>query len=209
MKNSVLLFSILLLPFISSEQFTRDSDAESGLLNFRGVRHSIIHLTWDDEQDNGFTHYIVERSLDGFQFAPVGTVTANTTPGRHSYVFSDTSSANYKSQRLYYQLQLLDQGGNTSYTKVLKFDKEKASLFIKVTPNPAEHDITISTDLPGPGPVTIIISDMKGSIVQQRKMDLATGTMAVTMEISKYSTGVYRASVQHGDIILQQLFIKK
>ena len=108
------------------------------LLDFQAKRKDAnsILLQWETAQEQGFSHYEMERSSDGGQWKMLGTVAAK---GAGNYDFEDRPEAALQAQTLYYRLRLVDLDGAIRYSDIKAVQPEARSLHLY--PNPSTGKI--------------------------------------------------------------------
>src|SRR5207248_469182 len=92
-------------------------------------------LAWRMTNENNVLNYIVEKSIDGYNFVSAGSLNGLNT-GSQNYSFTDANNAN--NPALYYRLKIISKTGSISYSNIvlLKFGAVKNQL--TVYPNPAK-----------------------------------------------------------------------
>jgi hypothetical protein len=119
------------------------------LLTFSGNakdKTNIVHWTTASEQNAD--RYAVERSDDGIDFKPIGSVTAkgnsNTTT---NYDFTDKYPSNQLTNQPinYYRLKMIDKDGSFEYSNVISL-RQKVSAFEvqSIYPNPTASNVNVS-----------------------------------------------------------------
>lgn len=106
------------------------------------LEQDYVALDWVtfDEKDND--HFIVERSIDAFNFEKIGQIEDR---GRSSeinwYHYEDTD---YPESVVYYRLQMVDIQGKSSYSNIVSVNGEKEIWTeVNVFPNPTSDFISI------------------------------------------------------------------
>lgn len=91
------------------------------LTNFYGVnQNSTNNLLWEVEsEDEYFYAYVLERSINGFDFQPVFTQYPSLNFVNEKYSFLDRLFDNGVN---YYRLKLLDMDGTISFSKIISID---------------------------------------------------------------------------------------
>jgi len=120
------------------------------LLYFTGeAQEEDVLLSWETASEINNSHFEVERSTNGIEFAQIGTVEGSgTTIEQQYYEFLDESPVIGKN---YYRLKQMDFDGNFEYTNivVVEFDKEGSlitSTQISLFPNPTINIINLKTE---------------------------------------------------------------
>jgi hypothetical protein len=110
-------------------------------IDFAGkLTGSSIILTWktaDEENNKGFT---IQRSGNGNLFDSIGYKAAGT-----QYSFTDLNPLPAQN---YYRLMQTDIDGKTSYSRVIRIDREMTNR-LRLYPNPARGKIVVSGIMPG------------------------------------------------------------
>jgi hypothetical protein len=112
------------------------------LLSFGAVREaSAAKITWTTENEENYTRFAVERSIDGSSsFFDLDTLTADALG---NYAFEDKSTINGLD---FYRLKVTDLNGVVSYSNVLTLTFGSAALAnsnISIYPNPSNGIINL------------------------------------------------------------------
>jgi Secretion system C-terminal sorting domain len=153
-----------------------------------------ISNIWTTDSEVNTLHFNVQRSIDGKNFATIGTVAAK---GFGEYSFID-ALGNFVQlpNKLYYRLEIVDIDGKTSFssTKIVGLNPKTVSIY----PNPASNFVNIDCF----EAKQIIIVDCLGKTVKQ------VNTQQVnTQQLAK---GVYivKAILNTGEIIAKKLIVQ-
>ncbi len=166
------------------------------LLQFTGtLNNGSSRLKWITEQESGFSHFAIQRSFDGLQFTTIGEVNASGGTGRTEYNFTDAGLAQRTETKVYYRLQLNDRDGRFSFSKVIMFDLGQKAGSLRLFPNPAVNSVTVSINQQKPGSATLLITDIKGSIVKKYTQSLSSGNTSLSIDCSILPAGTYLLTV--------------
>ncbi len=91
-----------------------------------------VELQWKTSAEINTSHFEIERSTDGIDFRPIGSVEAKNSPGLHGYQFTDI---NRPSEKVYYRLKMVDLDGSYEYSEILLTKYTRGQ--IKLYPNPS------------------------------------------------------------------------
>jgi hypothetical protein len=127
-----------------------------------------VKVTWDVQTEISTKEYVIERSANGSQFSPIGTLSAN---GSSKYTWIDNSPINGDG---YYRVKGVDVNGAVSFTSIVTAGSGNNSQGIVVAPNP-----------------------VKGGLVNLRLNNLAKGNYTVNV-FSGSGEKVFSSSVSHG-----------
>ncbi|MBJ6118583.1 T9SS C-terminal target domain-containing protein [Pontibacter sp. BT310] len=130
------------------------------LVNFKATaQNNAVQLQWATASEKNNSHFIVERSLTGKEFADVATIVGKGTSALQSdYRFTDEQPLNGAA---FYRLKQVDYDGTYSYSKVVAVHVKalaKALLY------PTIATSTLSLDLPDQCN-TITIYDLAGRLI--------------------------------------------
>lgn len=154
------------------------------LLSFTAqFQNAAVALTWATASETNSAYFVVERSLDGRTFAPLGQVPAaghSTTP--RSYQLLDAALP--PQALLYYRLRQVDLDGTATYSpmRVVALPGRELALF----PNPATATTTLTGTTAG---TRVQVLDAVGRTIATSLAD-ATGTAHLSLPTG-LASGVY------------------
>ncbi|MGF2413484.1 T9SS type A sorting domain-containing protein [Ferruginibacter sp.] len=167
------------------------------LLSFTGNKQSNnAILMWHTANEINIAHFEVQRSDDGQQFLPIGTV----QPGRAAYYYSDANIFRDK-QLLFYRLKSVDIDGRFTYSSVIRL-RNNAEAGLTIYPNPVQNIIVIS-GLKQNTAIRIFSAD--GKLLQQ----LTAPAQTVTLDMSGYAKGMYVLQYLQGEEIVSRNIMKQ
>jgi hypothetical protein len=144
-----------------------------------------VHLTWTTYQESNTSHFVVEYSSNGKDFASIGTVAAAGNSSNASH-YSFTHASPQLNGSNYYRLQEVDLDGKPSYSsvQVVRFS-EGNIVKLLATPNPAHDLLQLNAQEKG---ISAILVDGDGKAL--RTWILQPGTQQVN--ISNLPAGMYQ-----------------
>jgi PQQ-dependent dehydrogenase (s-GDH family) len=183
------------------------------LLTFTGSlqSNSDVLLNWKTENEINTSHFIIERSLDGSNFASIGRVAAigNSNNTTNSYVFTDNDAANQQSLLLYYRLRMVDADGRFTYSSVITIRfADITATSASVFPNPARNEATLSVSSASDMKIQWQLLDNTGRILINKNVMLKDGVNNITINLSHFSSGTYFIKLS-GDNINQIVKLQK
>ena len=143
-----------------------------------------IQLNWITISEINVKHYVVERSADGINFAPILKPTpANNTLSENNYRAIDEQPINDVN---YYRIVSTDFDGKQNYSEVRSINKVGGEIEFKVFPNPSfsKSILTISTNCNEvfdfeladfSGKIVFQAYKLKGNLVELSGINLAAG----------------------------------
>jgi hypothetical protein len=128
-----------------------------------------ISVQWSTGQEVNNKGFIVEKSSDGQNFLPIGTVGGSgNTNYSVSYTFDDKNPWSGVS---YYRLVQIDFDGNLHYSSIVSINKS-TTLKVELYPNPFSNDITLSVLTKGSiGKGQLNIYSLTGDVIFQSQED--------------------------------------
>lgn len=90
-------------------------------------------LEWTITQNTDFKYFVVERSLNGYTFETIGTISASAKNNFASYSFTDPNIL--EQGTYYYKLSQVDNKGNKKSLGI-RFINNSAENWLSITPNP-------------------------------------------------------------------------
>lgn len=159
-----------------------------------------VLVSWSASDDVAINNFEVERSADGVNFSPIGTIDAISA--QSSYSFTDPSPLTGPN---YYRLRIQCTDGTTMYSGIKVVDLSVAGS-ITVYPIPATTRLNISLGNAGTG-VSVRLISQTGQIMQSATA--TGGSQVISMDISSYPAGVYFVQVIGQNRILQTTTVSR
>jgi ELWxxDGT repeat protein len=162
------------------------------LLEFEGILlNNDGLLDWKTENETNTATFIVERSLDGRSYQPVGSVLAANSIGLHSYSFTDPNIVSLETAVAYYRLKQVDTDGNYTYSEIvaLAMDKKKGS--INLFPNPIISEMNLRIYTPRNEKLQWQLVDNNGRLIRYGQYEIVAGVTNLSEDIGRLSAGVY------------------
>jgi hypothetical protein len=139
------------------------------------------YLTWSVSAQINNDKYIIEHSLDGIDFSPIGNIKGdgNTTVEQH-YTFTHKTPSQGVN---FYRIKQVDDDGQYVYSNITSAVFSTDMHFISIYPNPVVSELTITANEQGEG----FINDMNGKIA--KKVVFNAGK--TQLDMSELPTGIY------------------
>ena len=153
----------------------------------------MVDVKWATATEQHSAYYVIERSPDGQDFAPIGTIAAaGESQHRIDYRFLDAfplRGANY------YRLRQVDTDGAYELTSVTVVFMGQETSTPVVFPNPTADLLNVSFTMPVDGTAYFQIIDASGRVVRDRDLDLERGPRTVPVNLNGLAAGPYELRV--------------
>ncbi len=162
------------------------------LLQFTGKAFAGYNeLKWKTTNEQNLSHYEIEFSSDGVNYAVLKQVSANNGTSENNYSFQHFTTAPGKS---FYRIKNINIDGSSTYSNVITLDnKEKA--YVKVYPTLITNDrLTIISGRPVE---QVIFFSADGKAVFQTRLNNLSGT--INIPLPRMQKGLYMLQLKLKD----------
>jgi hypothetical protein len=168
---------------------------------------SAVDLTWSTTSEQNSSHFLVQRSADGRDYSPIGSVGAmGTIASRTEYRFTDDSP--YMGLN-YYRLQQVDLDGEFVFSNVVTALFKPDDVKVLIVPNPARTRAEVVLNAAYDGTLHVRIMDGSGRIV--RTFQTASGVQRFDLPIDLFEPGSYSVELttEKGGPFARTRFVKQ
>ena len=183
------------------------------LLEFKGYKDGNRNqLQWSTAGEQNNRGFEIQRSSDAISFGSIGFVNSAAPGGNSSsrlnYSFADNYPAGLKQ---YYRLRITDRNGTSRYSNTVMLNRVKplALSVDELFPNPAQSKINIRVNAAFNGPLNIVITDMSGKKLIERKMNAEIGYNLIPIVVDQLPAGTYIIRVISDDGEAVKKFVKE
>lgn len=170
---------------------------------FNGYNDNLSNrLLWITESELNADKFVVERSLNGAEYAEIGTIAAVGNSNKpQTYTFNDKT---FKQNLNFYRLKMLDKDGSFAYSNVIEISTHKLS--IHIYPNPAKEEIFISGNFPTNAKVSLV--NMLGQEMLHTNLDKESQTR---LSLSEVKQGIYMLNIlnENGSVIYSEKLVRE
>ena len=166
-----------------------------------------VELNWQTASEQNSDVYIIERSENGIEWAPIDEMKA----AGNSNQTIDYSYNDYDKVRgtLYYQLQQVDLDGKTKTYGPISATCHQEDLEVSIYPNPTDGDYSILVASNREENFEMYIEMANGTQVHQHTIHIKEGTNMLNMHSKDLESGIYFIRITNGsDTYLKKLIIK-
>ncbi len=149
-------------------------------------------LKWTTASEINNDYFVVERSIDGSEWEPIGIVPgAGNSISTVKYIFNDDEPLNGLN---YYRLKQIDYNGKYEYSGIISTKSLFYEKFV-IMPNPAKNTLNIlSVSDKDIESVVEIVSESGEKIYVNENVKMNSSSN-LEVDISKYSQGVYFVNI--------------
>ena len=155
-------------------------------LSFTGtLKNNTANLQWKTTNEVNVKGFSIERSNNGQDFIPIGSVSAANVSGDNRYSFDDKGAT---AKRLYYRLKQLDLDGRFSYSTVVILRNTGEDKGVELFPNPVGNNTVLLH--PKAGKVAEYAIITTGGQIVLRKA-IGDGATQTALDLSALTEGSY------------------
>lgn len=147
-------------------------------------------LNWSTAQEEQAEDFVIERSINGRDFVPVGRKLAANTAGTHNYEFIDSGATRLNSNVIFYRIKQNDFFGKYTYSSIVMLTV-KAEAQLKLFPNPVKNAVTLTGQFSHNEQVEYMLYDNAGRLLQRRQVSVTAGNNSIALDAAALAPGVY------------------
>jgi hypothetical protein len=184
---------------------------KTDLLSFNGkLVTDKGHLSWTTSKEDEPVIFTIERSSDGNNFIPIGTVNGlnDYTAANNSYSFIDPTVVTTK---VYYRLMMSISSGAKKYSRTIQLNSSSGdSIGLMNVINPFNYsldfDVTSKTDTK----IEAELLDLFGKVVLKSNFLVRAGTNALSLpNTDLLSSGTYILRITNSEVFINRKVLKK
>ena len=153
-----------------------------------------IRLDWRTASELNNDRFLVQRSIDGYNFKTIGNVGGNGNSHRViDYKFIDRNPQN---GRNYYRLVQVDYDGTETKSPITSATISGITQKLKVYPNPTRAKVNILRTGVAAEDIRVVIQDIKGITVMERQLSALNGQDEIAVDMSSLPGGIYLLTIE-------------
>ena len=152
------------------------------------TRDKNVLLNWKAYADADALGFEIQRSNDQNTWEKIGWVDINKSAFTADYNFTDQQPLQGKA---YYRLKMVEQTGSSRYSPVRLIQLDQLITRVKIYPNPAKKDVTVSFNSSVDQSARLIIRSAAGVTVMSRTISLKQGENTIQLSTLGLSNGLY------------------
>jgi len=177
------------------------------LLTFKAsLLENKVRLDWQTTEEKNAKEFVVERSSDGTNFFPIGTVPANAKAGSQNvrkYQYDDYSPLYGTS---YYRLKIIDYDAKYEYSGI---ESVKIEAEYRIYPNPTRDVLFVDVDNSnGKGrTIRFTMYNLLGNKMVSKDLEVAKGDNKLVVKLPDLSSGSYVVEISDGVTVFRKSVI--
>ncbi len=191
----------IMIPLPVELQYFQATRQENGIL-----------LEWATLTETNNDYFTIEKSFDGVSFEQVTTVPGmGTTLEPQQYVYLDQKAGEKSGNRnvLYYRLKQTDFDGTFTYSEIVAVNlPSKGALAVNRL---WQENQTLVADLAVPfdTQLDLRLFNLDGRLLNYKRENVAGGNAQLKFDLIELPPGIYLISVNDGQQLITQKFLKK
>jgi len=166
---------------------------------FGSIEDCKAFLKWSTQSETDFSHFELEKSIDGEKFQTIATIQGNgsaTKPTSYSYVDLQLRTINL------YRLKSVDLDGTVSYSKLISLTEEgcAGTVEFNIFPNPANEstiNIQFNSEFESDD-VMLEFTDVLGRVLMEIPVSIQLGINNYNVNIEKLADATYFVGFKGG-----------
>jgi dienelactone hydrolase len=165
-----------------------------------------VNLQWKTAQEQNTKEFSIQRSTDGTTWTEIGKyAAAGQSTQERNYVFVDKNP----SSNSMYRIVETDIAGQQAISTIVRSSCTSGQNKVSLYPNPNTGASTLNLSLAEATSITLQVLDIKGTVMQQKQIQLPAGSTTVPVNITNYPNGVYTIAVRYNGDVKTIRMIKK
>jgi len=178
--------------------------------DFRLIPNNLsMDLKWETQSEINTSHFVVERSVDGRMFIPLGNVSSSGIENSSAnYSFNDAEIS--RNQTYYYRLRIVDLDGSFEFSRILEGKLENSfGIEMNLYPNPVESQLKLGVRLLEPMPYQVRVIDARGSEIFYQEYEGPEGSHLHELAFENLPSGIYHVTIVGNYEMLSASFVKQ
>ncbi len=159
-------------------------------------------LDFKTDKESGVCCFDIEKSADGFNYYPIGTLPAKNISGVQSYTFID---ANATAKKQFYRIKIKGMAGQTDYSNIQQLSNDIATEIL-VFPNPTTNVLQLQLNK-AYDKMNVRIFNASGQLVKQIQVPASNRVIAIPVQ--HLAAGKYWLHLQNGNEKQVLQFVKQ
>ncbi|WP_290795271.1 T9SS type A sorting domain-containing protein [Flavihumibacter sp. UBA7668] len=173
------------------------------------IENSLVKLNWSAQYEDEFSHFAIERSIDGKTFKDVALYfTEGEQKAKSSFSYKDKYLPKNKNT-LYYRLRLINKDGTFQYSAIqlVKGERYDSQLKLALYPNPVQNSLVAA--LPESWNQQEVVLELYSGSGQLLRTNVEKrAALTLSMDLTNLSPGWYVVKASNGKNSIQGRIVK-
>lgn len=174
------------------------------------LQEKTVLLKWTTDKENAFSHFIVQRSMNGAEYKDV-TAIYNCTRQNGTlryYHYNDIDVQLSQAGKIFYRLKMVDDDGTATLSKVVMITETKGDINMLIYPNPVRDYLHLTIDAIEPEVIQIEVLNTNGAVLKKMDFHVALGKNTFDLDLHDLAASSYVLRVQYTHGYMSRSFVK-
>lgn len=178
------------------------------ILSFTGkLENGRVNLNWTTDKETEPLQYLIEKSTDGRNFTTIDRIAGHQAPGRESNFYSWSEAYNGNA---YYRIQLVNTSNGHKYSRIVRINRDEASVHFVQVPNPFTTRLLAEISAPEAQQIRLLLIDNSGKTVRTEAFTLSAGTNRLEMaNTASLPQGIYVLRLEGTGVFENRRVVKR
>jgi len=168
------------------------------------------YLLWQTATETNNSFFTVERSTNGNDYTPIGTVRSAAPGGNSSSILKySLIDPNVYSGTYYYRLKQTDLDGESTYSGAATIQVDNSDVSFGVKPNPTTGTAEITYAAFEDGAALLKIYDFKGAVISSSQLNAVKGKNITQVDLGTQPAGIYLITVTVNEKMYKGKLVKR
>ena len=169
-----------------------------------------VLIAWNTAGEINSRNFVVERSSNGRDFLPVGTITAaGNISTEQQYSFVDRNIDAEAATTYYYRLKTVDIDGRSAYSAVAVVHVNSKLMVASIFPNPLNNTGALNILAVEKQQINFRIVNSNGQVIKQGIYNVVKGNNRFELDIQEMSPGSYFLLLDGSNTATRVPFVKQ
>ena len=166
-------------------------------------------LSWTTSKEGESITYDVEKSIDGVNFIPIGTVNGYNITSTEINYYSFTDPEIFSGKPLY-RIVMKNNNGGKKYSRTILLSRENFGFSLGNITNPFGNKLEFDVRTAENTKIEVALIDIFGKKVKSNNYTIYAGVNSISLTNTDHlSHGIYILQVKNNDIIINSKVLKK
>lgn len=170
------------------------------------VKQNGVQLDWTTLTENNMSHFEIQRSTNGSNFATIGQVNARNLNSKSAYSWFDAAPL---ADNNYYRIKAVDIDAKYDYTAIVRISFGKTMSGINLYPNPVKDKrLTFETGSMVSGQYKLAVYDFNGKTIYYQHFNHQGGSVSQSIQLpAGINSGIYHLQISGFNFNSKRTFV--